>query len=288
MRLLRALLSALYCSLKLTWHPQTVLGFGSKNHLRPRGLVASRSGSGKGNSLVRRQSQQENDATSFWGRLKPRSITNTSVSNEDMLALEKEVLSRTQAELDLRAVKQALLEADGPANKRQSSVTAPQWTIAAAASITIGSLVFILTQNILFGIVASIGIGFVASRDPIEEVDAAGALARTVGRYTLSTAEAAAPRAKALARAALASEDEITDLNMQIETLKQQNLQLEDENVRLKLWQRNRLWVDETLSFYNLQELKERARENNLPVGGTKAQLLLRLVEAGVVNPGVE
>lgn len=43
--------------------------------------------------------------------------------------------------------------------------------------------------------------------------------------------------------------------------------------------------VDENMSSFNLSELKDQARENKLQVGGSKAQLMMRLIEAEVVTP---
>jgi hypothetical protein len=42
--------------------------------------------------------------------------------------------------------------------------------------------------------------------------------------------------------------------------------------------------VDEALPNYSLDQLKDLARDNGISVGGAKSQLLLRLVEAGVVD----
>ena len=46
--------------------------------------------------------------------------------------------------------------------------------------------------------------------------------------------------------------------------------------------------VDENVSSFNLSELKDQARENKLQVGGTKVQLLMRLVEADAVTPNYD
>ena len=126
--------------------------------------------------------------------------------------------------------------------------------------------------------------------------------------------EAAKPKAKAIARAAIVGDEEILVLREQLEDLRQQNRSLEIENTKLAMWKKRRvcksgsglpscwcytlllikslkflslafLGVDENLSCSNLSVLKEEARRNKLQVGGTKAQLLMRLVEAGVINP---
>lgn len=68
-----------------------------------------------------------------------------------------------------------------------------------------------------------------------------------------------------------------------IQELEDSQRVLEQENSDLMKWRHRRMWVDEVLSDYTLQELKDQARQNNLKVGGTKAELLMRLVEAEVI-----
>ena len=117
---------------------------------------------------------QNNDATS----LKPS--TTNSVEDE-IVALEKEVVYTTQAELDLQNVNRAVTSAlSKNPTAQESSAIAPQWSIALAGGLSMGSIVFVLTQSIALGLVASLGVFFVASRNPVEEDDPAGAVARTV------------------------------------------------------------------------------------------------------------
>ena len=207
--------------------------------------------------------------------------TKNSVVEDEIKALEKQVLYSTQAELDLLYAKRALTAADTDT----TTAMAPQWSIALAGGASAGFFVFILTQNIILGAVATLFIGIVASRDPVHEDDPAGAVARTVGRAALQGVQAAKPKAKALARAAWTGDEEILVLQQQVADLKQQQSALRAQNDALATWKRRRIWVDENLSSYNLQDLKELARNNQLPVGGTKAQLLMRLVEANVITP---
>ena len=111
-------------------------------------------------------------------------------SEEEISALEREVLYSTQAELDRRSVNRAVTNAllDPSAKAETTAVQGSKWSIALAGGLSMGSIVFVLvggagfsgTQSILVGILASLGIGFVASRNPLEEEDSAGAVARTV------------------------------------------------------------------------------------------------------------
>jgi len=106
-----------------------------------------------------------------------------------------------------------------------------------------------------------------------------------VGRYTIASVEAATPKAKAMARVALTGQEELVELREKTEDLEMRLAALQEENSQLHLWKQRRIWIDEVLPNYNLQSLKEEARKNNLLVGGTKTQLLMRLVEAEVIQP---
>ena len=85
------------------------------------------------------------------------------------------------------------------------------------------------------------------------------------------------PKIKAVARVAIRGDDQVALLMERIE-------QLEAENAQLRLWQKNRNAVDNSVSKYTLQQLKSKARANKLPVGGSKATLLMRLVEADAID----
>jgi predicted secreted protein len=66
--------------------------------------------------------------------------------------------------------------------------------------------------------------------------------------------------------------------------LKQRLDDLELENANLRLWQKRRNAVDDSVSKYTVTELKQKAREHKLPVGGSKTELLMRLVEAEAIE----
>lgn len=104
-----------------------------------------------------------------------------------------------------------------------------------------------------------------------------GAAARVVGRATVHAMRAMQPKAKAVARVALRGDDQMSMLIQRIEDL-------EAENANLRLWQKRRTAVDDNLSKYTLAQLKSKAKENKLPVGGDKTTLLMRLVEAEVID----
>jgi hypothetical protein len=115
----------------------------------------------------------------------------------------------------------------------------------------------------------------VANGDPLDEDNATGAVARQVGRMTIQSVESSKPKLKAIARAALTDQEEIV-------LLKQRIKRLEFAKADLELWKERRTAVDENASRYSLDELKDVARRNKLALGGTKSQLLMRILENGV------
>ena len=207
-------------------------------------------------------------------------------SEEDISKIEQEVLATTQAKLDLRRLVQAI-DDDSPSAAIESAVDstgnngAPlvldQWKIAFAGGLAAFLLSFLLFHNLLAS-AASLVVVFVAGLgDPLEEESVFGPLARVLGRTTLRSVQASEPKVRAVARAVVTDEEEVV-------ALKQRILNLEDENEQLRSWKRIRIAVDESLSKFALEDLKDAARSNGIAVGGTKSQLLMRLVKAGVIT----
>lgn len=212
---------------------------------------------------------------------------------DDMLSLERQVRSDVQARVDQQNLDRALTSfistdtIQSPSTQQQQQrqrLGQSQFAVAVASGVAAGAASFVATHSLVTALMASLGVYYVAARDPVTEDDLAGSAARIIGRYTLDSVETATPKVKALARTALTGEEEILKLKSRIEALEVENAQLGEENAQLQLWKRRRAWVDDNSSKFNLTELKEKARDKSLPVGGTKAQLLMRLVEAGVVD----
>ena len=195
----------------------------------------------------------------------------------DLTILEQEILSAVQERLDKKRIVDALVQNDRPT----ASEVTPQWHIALAAAFSTSALCLVLTSyntflaGVVFLVVFFIGIG-----DPLEEDNAAGALARIIGRSTIRSVQASQPKLKALARAIVVEEEEILQLQEEIK-------QLKEENARLRKWQQQREQVDQQLSQISFEELKNLARSYNLPVGGTKAELFMRLLEAEIIIPDI-
>ena len=205
-----------------------------------------------------------------------------SISELDLLRMEDEVEASALATLDRRRIQQALMYDNGddgtnrPTN-RQPSSSPLQIAIAAGLVTFAGS--FLSVHNWIISTVTFTVVFVLAWRDPIDDNDDDqlwGAVARLLGRSTLQAVETTAPKVKAVARAALTEQEELVELKNQL-----QELQYEIDELRL--WKQRRLAVDDTVSDYSLEELKQRARASGLPVGGKKQDLLMRLVEAGVV-----
>jgi hypothetical protein len=200
--------------------------------------------------------------------------------------LEQEVFASTRAKIDAQRVKKTITDRT-PAKQvdpQKVAIMAAQWKISLAAASFVSTFFLIATHSSLpvTGVVFA-AVFFVANQDPFEEEGAAGALARLLGRFTIQSVETTKPKIKAMARAAISTEDDDRD---KVVALMQQRIDvLERENDELKTWKEQRTAADTLLSQYGLDELKAMARANQLPVGGTKIQLLMRLLENRVLIP---
>jgi hypothetical protein len=202
----------------------------------------------------------------------------------NLLSLENEVMASTRAKLDLQRVTKAFTETETDASSTttepaKQALLASTWRVSLAAAFFTSCLTLFLSTNILFAAVAFVGTFWIAYQDPLEEEGVTGALARVLGRWTIQSVETTTPKIRAVARAAITSEnEEITQrLQSQVQVLEQQNSEL-------ALWKERRLAVDENLGNYTREELKELARQNNLAVGGKKHELMMRLLEADALQ----
>jgi hypothetical protein len=231
----------------------------------------------------------------------PNFFSGTSEMDE----LEKEVYATTRVKLDLkRVVEGAALfdDIDGDGNNpsllsagallpsrtgvdripaddpKRVALLASPWQIALASASAVSAFVLASTSaNLSIAGVVFLAVFVIANGDPLEEEGAAGALARLLGRMTIQSVESSKPKLKAIARAAITSEEDIL-------LLRQRNQALEEENAKLVLWKEQRIAVEESLSKYSMDELKELARTKKIPLAGTKSQLLMRLVESQVID----
>ena len=87
-----------------------------------------------------------------------------------------------------------------------------------------------------------------------------------------------------MARTALTGQDDVVQLQENLREMKLRNQKLTKELSHLRLWKRRKEWIDENSPSYNLQDLKDAARQRGIVVSGTKPQLLMRLIEADVIR----
>ena len=201
--------------------------------------------------------------------------------------MEQQVLASARARLDGQRVQRILLDDDDAtrpslgwdANNdpaKHAATTASPWQISLAAASAVSSFVLFTTNaSVVVAGIVFVVVFVTALRDPLEEDNASGAVARTVGRLTISTVESSKPKLKAIAKAAITDQEEIAILKDQIASLQRERNDLEK-------WKQQRLAVEASISKFSVDELKDLARQNQLAVGGTKSQLMMRLVENGV------
>jgi hypothetical protein len=170
--------------------------------------------------------------------------------------------------------------------------------VALASAIVTAVASFLLFSNIFITILLSTLVFWSANSDPLEndndgfDENLLGAMARIVGRKTVQAYQQATPKVKAVARAVVTGQQEMALLKARIQELEEQEIQqlqqcvevLEAENAALQQYKQTRELVDRHAHRYKLPELKQVARDYNLPVGGTKDQVLMRLVQAGVID----
>lgn len=201
-----------------------------------------------------------------------------SSPNDDhgLLDLERKVKATAQARLDLKRVSESL-ELRRPNAENASSTIASRWQIALAAAAVASAVVFVSVQSNFVSGAVFLAIFSVANRDPLEEEGVAGSSARLLGRFAINSVEVAKPKLKAVARAAITSEEEIFALREEIASLR-------DENETLRKWKARILAIDERGSEYNMEELKGIARKNAISIGGSKRVLMMRLLEAELIE----
>ena len=216
------------------------------------------------------------------------SLSNSSVE-EEIAEMERQVLASAREQIDYNQITKALIGGDfdnSNNNKNkisprqdQSTIThTPTWQIALTAATVTSGLSFVLFSNIYVSLFVLISIFLVANADPVQDDSGlVGPLARIVGRATLQSYQTSKPTLQALARAVVTGQDEVRMLRQELETVQARAEALET-------WKQRRLWVEDNLQKYTVEELKQKARDNQLPVGGTKLQLLQRLVDANVMD----
>jgi len=225
-------------------------------------------------------------------------------SSPDMLQMEKEVVASTQAKLDDKRVKGGVLGtgksdsidlaiksavAEVLLSTEMSSVSTvrvhhssppSQMNIALVAGSILGLTSFAALQTPILSFAVFMATTVIASKDPVDdeelaEGDLTGLRSRIVGRTTLDSLEKTTPTVRAV-RADVSGK--------KFERLRLRCQQLEEQNVDLMLRIKMRDAIDEQNKHYTLDNLKEMARRDDVKIGGTKAELMMRLIEAGSLN----
>ena len=210
----------------------------------------------------------------------PKASSSNSVE-EEIAKLEQQVLTSAQAQMDYNQITRALLGNSASNDDADDAYQPmPNWQIALTASTMTAALSFVLFSNLYVSLFVLISIFVVANTDPIHENNdnVVGPLARLLGRATLQSARASKPTLQALARAVVTGQDEVRALQLKVQAL-------QDETADLKQWKERRLWVEDNLQEFTVEELKQLARNHEIPVGkSTKLQLLQRLVDSNVID----
>lgn len=215
--------------------------------------------------------------------------------------LEKQIIAKTQAELDVKRVKDAVLGfGDTGENSKDSTTTAIQvsqvtsldeldptkappspLTIAIAAGSVVGLTSLAALHAPILSLGAFAATTYVAQRDPIKDEDLAegdltGPITRIIGRTALESAEKVKPTMQSMVRSS-AVQKQLDELK-----LKYKELEMENEELRMKLHARDA--IDKYAKSFTMVQLKDIAKESDMKVGGTKTELMLRLVESGNLN----
>ena len=213
-------------------------------------------------------------------------IPRDEITDTSSFLLEQHVIASAQAQMDVSRVMKSLYEAEeDDKNPLQSNdllfdsekhgLPVSHLQVASAAAVVVGATVFVVSSHSIFiTIVTSVGVWISAVLDADS---LSGALARILGRSTLRSVQQSQPKLKAVARAVL------TDDEAALRALQRRVQELEMENRALRSWKETRLQVEAALPRYTLPELKETAKFHGIAVGGSKMDLLWRLVEANKI-----
>jgi hypothetical protein len=200
----------------------------------------------------------------------------SSSLEEEMAQLEQQVLASAREKMDYNQITRALFTDDDDASI--ANIQRPTWQIALTAATVFSVASLWLFGNVFVTMFVFGSIFVVANADPLHADDDNlwGALARLLGRATLQSYTDSKPRMKALARAVVTGQDQVRKLQQDLEAVL-------TEIEELRTWKQRRLWVEDHMADFTVDDLKDRARNHGLAVGGTKIQLLQRLVDANVI-----
>jgi hypothetical protein len=218
----------------------------------------------------------------------------TKYDRTDLSSLEEHVMASVQSQMDISTVMRTLYPDDDRNRNRNVPIRTndllydhedlrhrpmSQIQVATAAAMVVGCVTYMVLHNLYGTGIVAVAVFVTALVDDDDNnndknTDSfSGALARILGRSTIRSVQASQPTIKAVARAVLTGEEEILHLKRQVR-------QLEDDNAKLRQWKETRIQVEDALPRFTVAELKDLAKFHGLPLGGSKVDLLCRLVEA--------
>jgi len=205
------------------------------------------------------------------------------VNSMDIVQLERRVNNNTRERLDLQAL--AIIPSEDDENDMEmfEEISDPLKVAVAAGGLTFLASLY-LFQNI---VIAFIGFGTVAafaSWDPLEEQSTAGAFSRVLGRGVIRASKKTQPRLNAVASAVVKGDIEIKELKQRVEELEDELAAVEEENTILREALEMQYAIERALGKFSLDQLRYFAQKNGVAIGGTKSQILKRLVKNNVID----
>lgn len=155
------------------------------------------------------------------------------------------------------------------------------WRVALAAGTVAGLGCEYVTHSSVLSVSFFCFVFFTALRDPnseLNEENVAGPLARIVGRSAIQSYEVTQPKIKAVARAAVRGDQDLAELKVEVQELR-------EENAKLRSYVERRQWIDDHQSDFALEDLKILAQRFRIPYSGVpKPLLMMRLLEVGALR----
>jgi len=230
------------------------------------------------------QNQNQNDKLSSSSSSSSSSSLRTNQLMFDQQKKNQEIAREWEAEIqastieksDMQRVQQWLRDS----SSRKPQTSSDGWKVALASATVCGLASEWFTDSTVFSVVAFVAVFIAALRDPLDEEDeaVAGAVARIIGRSALKSYQESQPKLKAVARAAVQGDEPWTQMQVELQELRQENLEL-------RQYKERREWIDDEQSNYNLEELKVLAQRSQVIYSGvTKSQLMMRLLQVGALR----
>lgn len=167
--------------------------------------------------------------------------------------------------------------------RTSNSPLATPYQISIAGALVCGTIIDLVLHNTILALLVSISVFLTAFLE--DHSNLTGALVRMLGRTTIRSVQASEPKIKAIACVVITGQEDIQSLQQTIQLLQYDNERLQQENQQLQQWKATHIYIHQTLLLqYTLPQLKDLAQSHQLPVSGTKLELMERLLEAKVIQ----